>query len=81
MAFWLFLYYFSIFSMTAYGAISSTMRASPTVDPTVQTVEATTAEEGREIPVLFGTRYISSTNVVWYGDVRTVAIKQKSGKK
>ncbi len=42
---------------------------------------ATTAEEGREIPVLFGTRDIKSANVVWYGDIKTVAIKSKSGKK
>lgn len=40
-----------------------------------------TAEEGREIPVLFGTRDIEGPNVVWYGDLRTVAIKKKGGKK
>jgi predicted phage tail protein len=27
------------------------------------------AEEGRPIPVLFGTRLISSANVVWWGDI------------
>lgn len=40
-----------------------------------------TAEEGREIPVLFGTRDIDAPNVVWYGDLRTVAIRKKGGKK
>ncbi|APL99214.1 MAG: hypothetical protein EAS51_12380 [Microbacteriaceae bacterium] len=40
-----------------------------------------TAEEGREIPVVFGTRDIKSSNVVWYGDLRTVAVKKKGGKK
>jgi len=40
-----------------------------------------TAEEGREIPVLFGTRDIDGPNVVWFGDLRTVAIKKKGGKK
>lgn len=40
-----------------------------------------TAEEGREIPVLFGTRDITGPNVVWYGDLRTVAVKKKGGKK
>lgn len=40
-----------------------------------------TAEEGREIPVLFGTRDIEGPNVVWYGDLRTKAIKKKGGKK
>ncbi|WP_165856725.1 hypothetical protein [Marinobacter sp. JSM 1782161] len=44
-------------------------------------ISAPTAEEGKEIPVLFGTRDIESANVVWYGDLRTVAIKKKGGKK
>lgn len=39
------------------------------------------AEEGREIPVLFGTREITGSNVVWYGDLRTKAIRKKGGKK
>lgn len=49
-------------------------------DP-IQNVEFPTADVGREIPVLFGTRKISGPNVVWYGDLRTVAIKSKGGKK
>lgn len=38
--------------------------------------ELPTAEVGREIPVLFGTRDIKSSNVVWYGDLKTKAIKK-----
>lgn len=34
-----------------------------------------TAEVGREIPVLFGTRDIRGQNVVWYGDLKTKKIK------
>ena len=49
--------------------------------PAIQEVEAPTAEEGRAIPVLFGTRDIKGPNVVWYGDVKAVAIKKKSGGK
>lgn len=44
-------------------------------------VTAPTAEEGIEIPVLFGTRDFNGPNVVWYGDLKTVAIKSKGGKK
>ena len=44
-------------------------------------IQTPTAEIGREIPVLFGTRKIEGPNVVWYGDLRTVAIKKKGGKK
>ena len=49
--------------------------------PAIQEVEAPTAEEGRAIPVLFGTRDIKGPNVVWYGDVKAVAIKKKGGGK
>lgn len=33
-----------------------------------------TAEEGRPIPVVFGTVLVRSPNVVWYGDLRTVPV-------
>lgn len=48
---------------------------------TLDDFELPTAEEGREIPVIFGTRDISGANVVWYGDLKTEAIKKKGGKK
>lgn len=44
-------------------------------------IQAPTAEVGREIPVLFGRRKLEGPNVVWYGHLRTVAIKSKGGKK
>lgn len=40
-----------------------------------------TAEEGRPIPVVFGTVWIRGPNVLWYGDLRSVAIRKKGGKK
>lgn len=47
----------------------------------IDEVELPTAEEGREIPVLFGCRRISGPNVIWYGDMKTKRIRSKSGKK
>lgn len=44
-------------------------------------IDTPTAEEGVEITVLFGTRYIGNPNVVWYGDIKTIAIRKKGGKK
>lgn len=44
-------------------------------------IKAPTAEEGREIPVLFGTRNLAGPNIVWYGHLRTVAVRKKGGKK
>ena len=35
-----------------------------------------TAEDGKEIPVLFGTRYMSGSNVVWVADIKTMPRKQ-----
>jgi hypothetical protein len=40
-----------------------------------------TAEAGKAIPVLFGTRLIQAPNVVWWGDVATNPIQSSSGKK
>lgn len=39
------------------------------------------AEQGRPVPVVFGTVQITGPNVMWYGDLRTTAIKEKDGKK
>jgi hypothetical protein len=39
-----------------------------------------TAEEGRPIPWVFGTVWLRGPNVLWYGDLRTTAIKKKAGK-
>ncbi len=44
-------------------------------------VQAPTAEEGRPIPVVFGTVLITGANVVWYGDLVATPIRKKGGKK
>ena len=63
--------------------VSYNMMPKQESDPPVglDSIQTPTAEIGREIPVLFGTRKIEGPNVVWYGDLRTVAIKKKGGKK
>ena len=40
-----------------------------------------TAEEGRPIPVLFGTVLVKGPNVVWSGDLDVDPIREKGGKK
>lgn len=64
-------------------AISYALAPKPQSQPPagLGDVKAPTAEEGREIPVLFGTRDLEGPNVVWYGDFRAVAVKKKGGKK
>ena len=44
-------------------------------------VDAPTAEEGRPLPVVFGTRWVKGPNVIWYGDLRATPIRKKGGKK
>ena len=67
------------------AVIAYALRPKPThttpTPATIEDFEAPTAEDGREIPVLFGTREVQGPNVVWYGDLRTEAIKAKQGKK
>lgn len=47
----------------------------------IQDFDVPTAEEGRPIPVVFGTVTITGSNVVWYGDLSAEAIRKKGGKK
>src|SRR3989304_1900484 len=37
-----------------------------------------TAEEGRPIPVVFGTVDVTGPNVLWYGDLSTAPLKKSS---
>ncbi len=48
---------------------------------TMDDVQAPTADEGTEVPVIFGTVWLRSPNMLWYGDMGSTPIKTKSGKK
>jgi len=39
-------------------------------------IDAPTASEDRAIPVLFGYRRLTGSNVVWYGDLKTTPIRK-----
>ncbi|MFA5408258.1 MAG: phage tail protein [Bacilli bacterium] len=43
----------------------------------IDAFKVTTAQVGREFPVLFGKKKLTSPNVVWYGDLKAVAIREK----
>jgi len=47
---------------------------------TLSEFDAPTADEGKPIPVVFGTVFVNSPNVVWYGDLGTAPIYSDSGK-
>lgn len=75
---WEYLIYFVVSLVISYALSPKPQSAPP---PGLGDVKAPTAEEGREIPVLFGTRDITGPNVVWYGDVQAIPIRKKGGKK
>ena len=77
MIFW-FIVVFIVAMVVGYAMLPKPQTSPP---PGLNSVQVTTAEEGREIGVLFGTKEISGPNIVWYGDFRSVAIKKKGGKK
>lgn len=44
--------------------------------PTLEDIKAPTAEQGRPIPIPFGTVWVEGPNVVWYGDLHYEPIKK-----
>jgi len=75
---WIYVIIFVVALIAAYAMMPKPQSAPP---PGINEVKAATAEEGREIPVLFGTRNIASPNIVWYGHFKTTPVKKKGGKK
>lgn len=47
----------------------------------LQDFDVPTVEEGKPVPVVFGTVTLKGANVLWYGDLRSKVVKKKSGKK
>lgn len=40
-----------------------------------------TAEDGRPLPMVFGSPTVTGSNVIWYGDLSSSPIRTKGGKK
>ncbi len=73
-----FFYYLAILIISS--AISYAMMPKPpSPEPPAETkdFDVPTAEEGRPIPVIFGTVKITGANVLWYGDVRSSSITKR----
>jgi len=51
---------------------------SPT---TLEDFDVPTAEDGKQMPVIFGTVTLKSSNIVWYGDLDYNEIREESGGK
>lgn len=76
--------FYLVSAVISFGvSIYAATRPQPKVpDATVQTGDTPTAQEGRPIPVAFGTVLIRDPNIVWFGETGTEPIKSKGeGKK
>lgn len=60
------------------AAISYALAPKPPqpTPPSVEDIQAPTAEEGRPLGVVFGTVWVSGPNVTWYGDTSTEPIQK-----
>lgn len=67
---------YAIIAAVVVSAIIPKPSQSNAKPPGFSEIDVPTAEEGREIPVLFGTKEIESPNVTWYGDFEAVAVKR-----
>lgn len=69
--------------LVIYAAISYLLAPKGPEAPAQATLEdfdIPKPDPSANIPVVFGTAWIKSSNVVWYGDLATTPIKTKSGK-
>jgi hypothetical protein len=74
--------YYAVILIAAVLVARATAPKPPDAAPPVlDDIDAPTAEEGKPIGVLFGTCWLKSPNVVWYGNLRTYPIIKQGGKK
>lgn len=68
-----------IFAVIALGGMVASRILSARRKPKqqeIESLEVPSASEGRPIPVVFGTVDLKNSNVVWWGDIKQVAVKQ-----
>jgi len=75
---WVYALYFVVALVISYSLTPKPQNAKPAG---LDEIQVPTAEVGREIPVLFGTREGSRVQLRRYGDLRTVPVKKSGGKK
>lgn len=74
--------YYVIVLLAAYFVARATAPKPPDQPPPeLSDFDAPSAEEGKAISVAFGTVWVKSPNVIWYGNLGTVPIRKGGGKK
>lgn len=77
MGYWVYLVVLVVAAVVSYALAPKPPSPKP---PALEDFDIPTAEQGRPIPVVFGTVTITGANVVWYGDLKTDPIKKSGGK-
>jgi len=73
-------WYVIVLIVAVVAAYAMAPKAPEPIPPTLRDIQAPTAEQGRPIPVVFGTYVVKSPNIVWYGDLGYVEVRSKGGK-
>jgi len=60
----------------SYAIMLLTVKKMKGMDAKSEDPDVPVAEEGKNVPILFGTKRICNQNVVWYGDLKITAIKR-----
>lgn len=76
---WVNLARYLIFSLIAYLLTPKPQVTEPTAASTISGVPEATM--GDEIPMIYGTNWLTRPQVAWHGDMKTEAIKSKGSKK
>jgi hypothetical protein len=72
-----------VIAWVALTVLSYLLRPKPVAPSTPEpgNVETTLVDASSPVPILFGTRLMTKTNCIWYGDVGTTPIISCSGGK
>lgn len=72
----------SVVTTAISAAITALTRPKPTAPTpaTLADLDVPTAEDGRAVPRVFGTRWVKAPNVLWHGDLLVTPIHNSVGK-
>lgn len=76
-----FLIYLAVLLLATYVATAFAPKPPKPKAARLQDFDIPTAEQGRPIPVIFGSVTVTGPNVIWYGDLDTSSIKESAGSK
>jgi hypothetical protein len=75
------LYYLAVLVVSALVASALAPKPPAPKPASLEDFDVPRAEEGRPIPVVFGTVTVTGPNVLWYGNLSSEPIRRRGGKK